>query len=212
MRSGARSTVLCLSLVFLLLVFLSPSLHAEDYSSDQFLSEPFEELEEEPESPTELGDEDFSASTTGEGFYWFLLKLAGGLGIVVLSIWGLGKFLKNSGIGNSSNQFMKVHSTLPLSRDQFLRITQIGKKFVVIGVTGDSINKICEITDPDVIQELKLQNEASDKEQEESDFSDLLQRFLGGADHSFRRQEEQQDMDTLKQKLQEMKGQGEVGG
>ncbi|GEM_PF-5115190 len=211
MCSGPRATVLSLSLVLLLLFFIPLPLAAEDYTSDQFLSESLEDLDEDPDPAADLGSDDYEVTTANDGMYWFLLKLVGGLGVVILTIWGIGKLLQKSGIGNNSNQFMRVHSTLPLSRDQFLRITQIGKKFIVIGVTGESINKICEITDPDVIQELNFQSEEAEEEPEQ-DFSNLLKRFLGGADHSFRQQQENQNIDTLKQKLQELQGQGEVGG
>ncbi len=214
MEAGNRAYLSFLLLCLLLVVFpLYPVCAEKNYSSDKYMNSPLGKLSDQTDT-TASGKiqqkiQNQSGDFYGDGFFWFLLKIAGGLAIASFCIWGIAKLVRKTGLAGTNNDFMQIHSTLPLSRDQYLRIVQIGKKFMVLGITSESINKICEITEPDVIQELQLASEEKKENEQSRDFSSILNRFLGGS-HSFKSKQNPDSFENLKDKLQNLQqGAGE---
>ncbi len=203
MTGVQRLSACILPLLVLTLFFYPVLLSAEPtLSSEDYLSQPFESTGT-VETPT---GETVDLATGGNepGFYWFLFKLAGGLALIVFAIWGLGKLLQRSGLSSRGNRFMKVHSNLPLGREQFLRIIQVGSRYLLIGVTPEAINKIIEITDEEFIQELQQSENLSDESGQPADFSATLKRFLGTGGQQFQQSENTPEFAALEQRLQEL--------
>lgn len=209
METGNRASLAIYFVVFLcLIVFLPVVSFGEDYTSDEYLNSPLKKSAEKSEKSTSQQIQQKIDSESGgfyeDGFFWFLLKLAGGLALASTCIWGIAKVVRKSGLAGTNNDFMQIHTSLPLSRSQYLRIVQVGQKFLVIGVTEETINKICEITDPEVIQELQLASEEENSAEQSRDFSGILNRFLGGASHSFQEEDSNTSFENLQDKIQDL--------
>ena len=52
---------------------------------------------------------------------------------------------------NSAGSNMEVLENLRVAPDKFLQIVRVGKKYFVIGVGKSEINKICEISEDDIV-------------------------------------------------------------
>lgn len=155
--------------------------------------------------------------TSDSSVMWYITKTMAVLVVLSLGIWGILKFLKRSGFGGASNQFMSIHSTLAVGQNQYLQIVQVGKQFFIIGVTDNNVNMLGEITDSEMVTDLQL-NGGGDEDNQQSgmnDFGDLLSQFTGTSQHGFNNNDgDDQDADSesqlsdLKNKLQDMRQTG----
>jgi flagellar biosynthetic protein FliO len=220
---GLLSAILVV--LFASLVCTSAAVLADTgYSSDRFLEEPFElpgtgdtstvdssstaavaSAESEPK-------DDFNA---GSRVLWLIFKIVAFLSLVVLGIFGVTKLLQKSGLAPANNEFMSLHTSLPIGQNQFLRIVRVGKKYIVIGVSSESINHICEINDPEIIQDLRLTDGNEKDGEAESGFSKILSRFVGTQNHSFsdKKSKSEPNFENLQARLKNLKNsEGHVEG
>lgn len=180
----ARRCASCLIIVLVVLLTFPVNLQAEeDFASDEYLSS---EVNSEPSevdtAPTSAAEFEGSGSA-GIDLFWIILKICGVMFLLSGGIYVLVHFLKKSGLGGSDNEFMKVISSLPVGRDKYLRVVQVGKQFLVIGVTDGSINRVCEIEDGETIQALKMAGEESQVtgNGDSASFKNVFRQFLGNS-------------------------------
>ncbi len=194
------------------------------YSSDRFLEESFDLPGGEDTSVVdsaaaggaagaESGSEgDFNA---GSRVLWLIFKIVAFLSLVVLGIFGVTKLLQKSGLAPANNEFLSLHTSLPIGQNQFLRIVRVGKKYLVIGVSSESINHICEINDQETIQDLRLTDGNEKDGEAESGFSKILSRFVGTKNHSFSddKNKREPSLENLQARLKDLKNsEGPVKG
>ena len=72
-----------------------------------------------------------------------ILSLAGVLGLFFILVYAMKKF--NSGIGYVNGNRMKVIDRVSLGRDGMLAVVSVGGKLILIGVSGQHIEKISDI-------------------------------------------------------------------
>ena len=76
------------------------------------------------------------------------------IGIIILALAASWFIQKKTGI--ASNKFGKVLGVLPLDNKRLIYIVYVAGKFIVLGVTENSINYLTEITDKETIDTYKL--------------------------------------------------------
>ncbi len=178
-------------------------------STDQYLKKPLDENEaadESSESPPPALRQ--AQSNTGElSLSWFLVKIALGLGVVVAGVWGVTRLLKSTGMGGSSDGFMEIRSTLAVGQGQYVQVVQVGRQFFMLGVTGENVRMLGEITDSETIRELHFQEEEQKQREtgQRTGFSSLLERFLGTSQHEFSDDEGVEEFQDLRQKIQDLR-------
>lgn len=155
--------------------------------------------------------------TSDSSVTWYITKTMAVLVVLSLGIWGILKFLKQSGFGGASNEFMSIHSTLAVGQNQYLQIVQVGKQFFIIGVTDNNVNMLGEITDSEMVTDLQLNSGGDEQNQQSgmSDFGDLLSQFTGTNQHGFNNSDEENpesesesQLSDLKNKLEDMRQTG----
>ncbi|MBP5468214.1 MAG: flagellar biosynthetic protein FliO [Candidatus Riflebacteria bacterium] len=76
------------------------------------------------------------------------------IGIIILALAASWFIQKKTGI--ASNKFGRVLGVLPLDNKRLIYIVYVAGKFIVLGVTENSINYLTEITDKETIDTYKL--------------------------------------------------------
>jgi flagellar biogenesis protein FliO len=102
------------------------------------------------------------------------------LGIVLALVfgcrWAIRYFFPSAAVGRSS-QVMKVLSRSVIAPKQQLLLIQVGRRLVVVGDSGQQMNTLTEISDPDEVASLLGQLRAGVPESEpENPFDPLLGR------------------------------------
>lgn len=80
--------------------------------------------------------------------------------IVLALVFALSYFLQRRA-GLSQNVFGKVLGVLPIDGRRFIYLVDVMGKVIVLGVTEQNINFLCEIDDKNAINTLRLQNDSS---------------------------------------------------
>ncbi len=86
------------------------------------------------------------------------LRILSSLFAVILLAFGISWFIqKKAGIGG--NVFGKILGILPLDNKRMIYLVDIMGKVLILGVTETNINLLCELTDKDTLDALRLQND-----------------------------------------------------
>ena len=75
------------------------------------------------------------------------------VGLILVMRWG-SRFFLPGGRGFNSSRAVKVLTRNVISPKQQLLVIQVGRRVVVVGDSGQQMNPLCEITDPDEVAEL----------------------------------------------------------
>ena len=74
---------------------------------------------------------------------WMILSLAGVLGLFFILVYAMKKL--NSGLGYVNGSRMKVLDRVSLGKDGMLVVVSVADKLMLIGVTGQRIEKLSDI-------------------------------------------------------------------
>lgn len=86
------------------------------------------------------------------------LRILSSLFAVILLAFGISWFIqKKAGIGG--NVFGKILGILPLDNKRMIYLVDVMGKVLILGVTETNINLLCELTDKDTLDALRLQND-----------------------------------------------------
>ncbi|OIP38534.1 hypothetical protein AUJ95_06665 [Candidatus Desantisbacteria bacterium CG2_30_40_21] len=87
-----------------------------------------------------------------------IVKTIMALIVIGLLIVGLLRFFfKNKVALFSGTKCINALASHPLSPNKYIQIVEIGNKLIILGITDSNINLLCEITDTDTIDLIKLQ-------------------------------------------------------
>ncbi len=78
-------------------------------------------------------------------------------GVIILAL-GLSWLIQRKGV-IGGNVFGKVIGILPIDSRRFIYLVDVVGRILVLGVTENSINFLCEITDKDTVDSLRLQGQ-----------------------------------------------------
>ncbi|MFZ5951567.1 MAG: FliO/MopB family protein [Candidatus Rifleibacteriota bacterium] len=113
------------------------------------------------------------------------LRIVSALFAVIILALGLSWLIQRKGV-LGGNVFGKVIGILPLDNRRFIYLVDVVGKILVLGVTENNINLLCEVTDKDTVDSLRLQGQTpvlpgmeklfsflrkSDQQSREEDFS-----------------------------------------
>lgn len=86
----------------------------------------------------------------GEAFT-VICALLGIIGLIFLSLYAANWLRKHAagGFGNAGNN-IKIRECAAVAQDKQLMIITVGKKTMLIGVTVNSVNKICDLDEDDI--------------------------------------------------------------
>ena len=74
---------------------------------------------------------------------WLILSLAGVLGLFFILVYAMKKL--NTGLGYVNGNRMKVIDRVSLGRDGMLVVVSVADKLMLVGVTGQHIEKLADI-------------------------------------------------------------------
>lgn len=86
------------------------------------------------------------------------LRIISSLFVVIIIAFGLSWFLQRK-VGLGGNVFGKVLGILPIDNKRMIYLVDVMGKVLILGVTDSNINLLCEITDKDTLDSLRLQYE-----------------------------------------------------
>jgi len=84
-------------------------------------------------------------------------RVLAALGIVIGLIFVLrwcGRFFFPATVGRGRSRAVEVISRSPLSPKQQVMLLRVGRRLIVVGDSGQQMNPLCQITDPDEVAEL----------------------------------------------------------
>jgi len=89
--------------------------------------------------------------STLAGFWQMLVALFAFVVVLILSVvvtrW-LGRFQQ----GNLANKNIRTIETFQLSTNKYIQIVQVGKKYIVIVVCKDTVTKLGELTEDEILE------------------------------------------------------------
>ncbi|MCG3180660.1 MAG: hypothetical protein BIFFINMI_03023 [Phycisphaerae bacterium] len=97
------------------------------------------------------GDDKPAAS--GGGFFSGWIALAAVLGLIVVAAWVVRRWAP-AGVAGHRGGPMKVVARWPLSAKQHVVLMHLGRRLLVVGVTGQQISLLAQIDDPGEIEQL----------------------------------------------------------
>ncbi|MDN5278470.1 MAG: flagellar protein FliO/FliZ [Clostridiales bacterium] len=86
------------------------------------------------------------------------LRILSALFAVIIIAFALSWFIQKKG-GFNNNVFGKVIGVLPLDNKRIIYLVDVVGRILILGVTDSNINLLCEITDKDTIDSLRLQGQ-----------------------------------------------------
>lgn len=167
---------------------------------DQYLSKSLDTGTQSTNETEEQLQGSVEMQSTESGLLWFFVKIGLALGVVIAGIWVVSKVLEKSGMTGSNSDVMGVRSTLPLGKNQYLQIVQVGKQYFMLGVTDNEVSMLDELTDSDTIKAIR--NDNGNQEQSGSQgFSDVVSNVIGVDDHEFNQKDTENYLEELQQKV-----------
>ncbi len=94
------------------------------------------------------------------------------LALVGVATWAVRRWLPSAKIRD--NDLLRVVSRTSLSPKQSLALVHLGRRFVVLGISSDNVNVLCEVTDPDEVADLVQRTEKARNERPHGFDSALL--------------------------------------
>ncbi|OHD12343.1 MAG: hypothetical protein A2086_13585 [Spirochaetes bacterium GWD1_27_9] len=164
------------------LLFINFYSFSKDVSSDKVILSEKEYLEKIKSNMSQTSTKDTKDKKTdkinlGRGYFEYIriiIVLAIVVGVIYVVFLFLKKTLKiRDDIGEGANIIMSQS----LGPGKWIQIVFVGGKYLILGVTNDSINLISEITDPKEIERLEIT--LNSKKSEEGDsFFDVISHFF----------------------------------
>jgi flagellar protein FliO/FliZ len=112
--------------------------------------------------------------------YFEYIKIIIILGLIVLVIYLIFRFLRKAlKIKDDVGDKAVILSSQSLGPGKWIQVVYITGKYLILGVTNDSVNLIMEITDPKEIERLDLQINTR-KTEEGNSFIDILSGIIKG--------------------------------
>ena len=100
------------------------------------------------------------------------------LALVIALIWVTFRVIKRASKPKpSESSFVRVLSSAPLGTGKWLYVVSLGDKAYLVGATDSSINLISEVTDTELVDEMKLRASTA-PQTENRDFGTLLAGLL----------------------------------
>ncbi len=79
----------------------------------------------------------------------YLLKLTGGLTLVVITIFAVGWLLKKSNLAHQNNNgLIRIVAALPMGTRDRIVLVQIGEEQILLGLTPGRISKLHSLSEP----------------------------------------------------------------
>ena len=132
-----------------------------DESADPAQVQPAGEEKHSPPTPAglrRLKQARMSERTAGHETPWYrsgLGALAIVLSLVGAATWVLRRWMAGGRISLGRNSgVLRIVGRTPLSPKHSLALIQLGRRFVMVGVAGDRVNTLCEVSDPEEVAEL----------------------------------------------------------
>ena len=183
------STKISVKIIFVLLfsiIFVS-FLGAQEVASQPENSAPVSELKQR-ESELPIADdssveqtEDYVGQT---GSVWFFVRLILVLILVIACIYAIVWLLRKSGNPKfAPDPYLKKVASLNLGPGKSVYIVSTPTQAFMVGVTENSVNKIGEITDKDLIDMMNINVEKQPTEKPK-DFASILSKFFNSGTNS----------------------------
>ena len=183
------STKISVKLIFVLLfsIFLVSFLGAQEFTPQPEDSAPVSELKQR-ESEILLGDDpsvEQTVDSVGQtGTAWFFVRLIFVLILVIACIYVIVWILRRSGNPKfAPDPYLKKVASLNLGPGKSVYIVSTPTQAFMVGVTDNSVNKIGEITDKDLIDmmNINVEKQPADKPK---DFASILSKFFNPGTNS----------------------------
>jgi len=114
-----------------------------------------------------------------------ILSLGLVLGLILVLRWASQKMFGKQ-IGGRASRAVQVLSRNPISPKQQLLVVQVGRRLVVVGDSGQQMNALCEITDPEEMAALIGQLHEEKRESSSNPFGSIF----GRAGSAFEKEDE----------------------
>lgn len=88
-----------------------------------------------------------------------MLPLAIVLGLIALAAWGAKRWIPS--VKNHQSNVLEVVARTSVSPKHTVALVRLGRRYVMVGLGGDQVTTLCEITDPDEVSELLLRTGTS---------------------------------------------------
>ncbi len=103
-----------------------------------------------------------------------MLALVAVLGLIFLLRFGIRKFAP--GVVGRTSRGIRVVARTYLGAKQQVIVLQVGRRMLVVGDTGQNLNTLCEITDPDEAATLLAQIQGNTAESSKESFTQAMGR------------------------------------
>ena len=208
-------------LVFLISVFAVLFITAQEADSNAADSVPVsgaKQLESEL-LIADAGTEQIAETAEQSGSVWFFIRLILILILVIACIYAIVWLLRKSGSPKfAPDPYLKKVASLNLAPGKSVYIVSTPTQAFMIGVTDNSVNKIGEITDKDLIDMMNINVEKQPAEKPK-DFASILSRFIkpenqskSGAFSSYFENSAGTTMEYLQSKRREISGNRDDNG
>ncbi len=143
-----------------LLVWASPvNLVASGMVNDMFDNQ--EEIKQEEEIDNEAVTDEEHSAVDSPSFIGSFIKLIFALAIVIGLIVLISKYARKKNGFLKKHQVIENYGGITVGSNKSIQTIKIGDRFYVIGV-ADNIELLMEITDPETMEQLMIQEETSD--------------------------------------------------
>jgi len=161
-------------LFILLILFTICSLYSDVTQDTEYISTIGSYMSGNNENANQPGNTVRRNTSTTGAYIRFILMISIVVVIIYIISLLIKRAIKKSGkVGDAS----AVLSSQPLGGGRFIQVVFVSGKYLVLGVTGDNISLLSEVTDPKEIERLEII--ANTKKVEEGhDFIDISSRFL----------------------------------
>ena len=94
------------------------------------------------------------------------------LAVIATAVWCVRRWMPT--LGSAGCTVLNVVGTVGLSPKHTVALVSMGRRFVLIGLSGDTMTRICEVSDPQEVAELTLRLGRSGTGSKEKGFESLL--------------------------------------
>lgn len=171
--------IFCFSIFFL---FIGGFLFSQDLTSDKKASSEKEYFNKVKDSMGDVKTKEANAKSKNRinltSGYLDYIRIIVVLALVIAAIYAVFYFIKKTlKIKDEVGEDAVLLANHSIGPGKWLRIVNIGGKYLILGITNDNINLISEITDPKEIERLEIG--LSDKKVEEGNaFGNILSGFF----------------------------------
>ncbi len=136
------------------------------------------------ESQILLNDTSLSPAT-GVAGVWVFIRMLLVLGLVLIFIWFIFKFLrKKTGIAPSDSEFLRRVAALSLGPGKSVQVVTLVDNAYLLGVCENSVNLISKIEDKELINALNLYADKQSQSLKPKNFAEILDLFMPSSEKS----------------------------